>query len=201
MISRLSFDPGSSPRIRGELPTGKGAGRNTGIIPANTGRMATRHRRCLRWGDHPREYGENKTALWKEHTHAGSSPRIRGEFTTSTRIGFLKGIIPANTGRMQKEIGRGKYRWDHPREYGENRSGSRKNGAGAGSSPRIRGEYDRNGTDSGACGIIPANTGRISPLLWNRLMPPDHPREYGENAFCAFSASSNAGSSPRIRGE
>ena len=70
--------------------------------------------------DHPREYGENKTALWREHTHAGSSPRIRGEYFRGMPGNFRSGIIPANTGRIIKQaLKPGKLR-DHPREYGEN---------------------------------------------------------------------------------
>ena len=70
------------------------------IIPANTGRIG----RCgsgrgCGW-DHPREYGENPPSKSVDSGGAGSSPRIRGECDTNTIGHCLKGIIPANTGRI-----------------------------------------------------------------------------------------------------
>ena len=71
--------PGSSPRIRGESPPTPSPSFLTGIIPANTGRMATRGLRIRLKRDHPREYGENSSVNTTLTPREGSSPRIRGE--------------------------------------------------------------------------------------------------------------------------
>ena len=51
------------------------------------------------------------------------------------------------------------------------------------------------------CRIIPANTGKIFIFHAHRLLPRDHPREYGENQMGYFPLLHNEGSSPRIRGK
>ena len=50
---------------------------------------------------------------------------------------------------------------DHPREYGENRSGFRAVQGVVGPSPRIRGELRIERISNLNVGTIPANTGRI----------------------------------------
>ena len=73
------------------------------------------------------------------------------------------------------------FRWDHPREYGENDARAPYPASSPGSSPRIRGKCCR----------------RCS----QRTLRADHPREYGENAAQPPPGSGRGGSSPRIRGK
>ena len=131
----------------------------------------------------------------------GSSPRIRGEFDGEEHLVKLAGIIPANTGRMSHGPARRSGHRDHPREYGENIITAKGYEDNGGSSPRIRGEYAAHTTTNGGFGIIPANTGRISPFSLFAGTAWDHPREYGENTTDTFFRCSTQGSSPRIRGE
>ena len=131
--------------------------------------------------DHPREYGENLNCL---------NIRIDPSW-----------IIPANTGRMPRRPRGSSTHGDHPREYGENTVPILCLPQRGGSSPRIRGESSRRGSSNRACGIIPANTGRIRPSQSFPCCPWDHPREYGENKLAGEGQDINAGSSPRIRGE
>ena len=181
MDSSAQARQGSSPRIRGEsalstLPTWGGR-----IIPANTGRIIhitpINHPRA----DHPREYGENLYSMGVPSPTAGSSPRIRGEWASSTDTADWPGIIPANTGRMNRVMVRA--------------------GMCSGSSPRIRGEYSHHGGQDGVVRIIPANTGRIGVRRGGGQSQADHPREYGENNCAVISRMPTNGSSPRIRGE
>ena len=90
---------------------------------------------------------------------------------------------------------------DHPREYGENCRNAETLLGRWGSSPRIRGESPFSRAALHRNGIIPANTGRIFHVAHGRVVLPDHPREYGENASTWSRASTSSGSSPRIRGE
>ena len=50
-------------------------------------------------------------------------------------------------------------------------------------------------------GIIPANTGRMSPMILRKVAGWDHPREYGENFKGDLKVEESKGSSPRIRGK
>ena len=97
---RSSRRAGSSPRIRGEW------GGVLSLISSST--------------DHPREYGENLTSSAARSAPLGSSPRIRGEYGKVSATGTVKGIIPANTGRINQDRLIRQIQWDHPREYGEN---------------------------------------------------------------------------------
>ena len=151
--------------------------------------------------DHPREYGENTSVRSPSKLTRGSSPRIRGEFTTSFAVRIVTGIIPANTGRISKESFCLIRVWDHPREYGENPRNSPLPRLSLGSSPRIRGECVEADGEAAGFGIIPANTGRISSCSFSIVAHWDHPREYGENIKLGFGELVSAGSSPRIRGE
>ena len=94
---------GSSPRIRGEFATPAARVVGVGIIPANTGRIVRSVTKVAANGDHPREYGENELDLESIADVVGSSPRIRGEYCSPSK---LRGAIG-----------------DHPREYGENPCG------------------------------------------------------------------------------
>ena len=71
----------------------------------------------------------------------GSSPRIRGECQVKVLDDVRLGIIPANTGRINRYDHDCKEPQDHPREYGENKVSCRAAPLVEGSSPRIRGEY------------------------------------------------------------
>ena len=101
-------------------------------------------------------------------------------------LAILVRIIPANTGRIEGWKALAADMGDHPREYGENAMERWGMPLPAGSSPRIRGEFDVAEHLCQLVRIIPANTGRIGlpPLAWG--IPWDHPREYGENrlGFC-----------------
>ena len=90
---------------------------------------------------------------------------------------------------------------DHPREYGENYSYVPWWEGRVGSSPRIRGECACELCYRPPCGIIPANTGRMTWPYTVWPPPWDHPREYGENIPALHLSTLHPGSSPRIRGE
>ena len=137
-----------------------------GIIPANTGRISAGGCFWIWLPDHPREYGENFRGTIDQLKALGSSPRIRGEFNATDTHTALDGIIPANTGRMIARACSTTASRDHPREYGENFLFSDFSKAAAGSSPRIRGESTLLSSTPPTTRIIPANTGRISILIY-----------------------------------
>ena len=172
---------GSSPRIRGKWGSRKPQAEAMGIIPANTGKIAFHQRIIVLCGDHPREYGENRSVAVDVLRTLGSSPRIRGKCSWRSWCFLLIRIIPANTGKMNLDaLIPIQYR-DHPREYGENESGCINSHTISGSSPRIRGKLFCTCRMDSRKRIIPANTGKMRLMGLMRLWAGDHPREYGEN--------------------
>ena len=152
---------GSSPRIRGKWEGIPEQPPIDGIIPANTGKIRQHNIGAFLLRDHPREYGENFLIGSITSSHAGSSPRIRGELVWGPRRVVHYGIIPANTGRMNFEAFARLSIRDHPREYGENGLNPMQSLQNVGSSPRIRGECVHLSAELGPHRIIPANTGRM----------------------------------------
>ena len=63
VIDRQCLPPGSSPRMRGTLPSKRESMCSLGIIPAYAGNTGEHQkRRCFRW-DHPRVCGEHDHAI------------------------------------------------------------------------------------------------------------------------------------------
>ena len=174
-------EQGPSPRIRGECDIDHSGCTLRGTIPANTGRMRVGSTLITPPPDHPREYGENGILTVMGLMRWGPSPRIRGESDHRRQAQTRRGTIPANTGRMQSIKLLPTTETDHPREYGENDVAVHCLAAALGPSPRIRGEFGRRPALSRNYGTIPANTGRMVPLLFSFWFFGDHPREYGEN--------------------
>ena len=131
----------------------------------------------------------------------GSSPRIRGKYQPTPMREPTGGIIPANTGKIDKQGRHRNVHQDHPREYGENARYSQQDPLPWGSSPRIRGKSEEAERRASQGGIIPANTGKMWILRWRRNCGADHPREYGENKSPTLRNCLVRGSSPRIRGK
>ena len=73
---------------------------DAGIIPANTGKMMLTSHKWERPQDHPREYGENCSIMSAHCRDTGSSPRIRGKCVNNRTGVRVRGIIPANTGKI-----------------------------------------------------------------------------------------------------
>ena len=172
---------GPSPRIRGEYPSAPPSELDGGTIPANTGRICCRGLLSRHLWDHPREYGENSSALIAPSAAGGPSPRIRGELRLRACTYAASRTIPANTGRIERGHWYRSVARDHPREYGENLVKMGSDLAATGPSPRIRGESAAALNDTKIAGTIPANTGRMAGL--------------------GIAGLADEGPSPRIRGE
>ena len=104
--ARLGVATGSSPRIRGKFVEGACDVQDSGIIPANTGKIRLAADFDSVDADHPREYGENRKRLIEPLRKVGSSPRIRGKCFLTRINAHNTGIIPANTGKMLAELGK-----------------------------------------------------------------------------------------------
>ena len=122
MSSKLRYERGSSPRVRGKPFNGRHLCINTGLIPA-----------CA---------GKTFTGFWDLLTGIGSSPRVRGKLVLRARGGDNARLIPACAGKTRnwelgstrarlipacagKTIDYSEYRAPgqaHPRVCGENRN-------------------------------------------------------------------------------
>ena len=89
---------GSSPRMRGTLPSTIRSAETRGIIPAYAGNTTGENTFIRPTRDHPRVCGEHLPPARCPHAQTGSSPRMRGTPTASGVGVPLIGIIPAYAG-------------------------------------------------------------------------------------------------------
>ncbi len=171
---------GSSPRVRGTLPTGNDREPVFRFIPACAGNATTWRSSPARHPVHPRVCGERTSRPASGLQSTGSSPRVRG-----TRCTRRRRTIPAAV---------------HPRVCGERCTLPPHVSDIAGSSPRVRGTPRRWRDTGQSIRFIPACAGNAQWIRCVRGAASVHPRVCGErfrlpSVFCA-----GRGSSPRVRG-
>ena len=109
-------------------------------IPAYAGKTCITLWRALYGAEHPRVCGENAWPVWCPDWKRGTSPRMRGKQSHTTRVSAPPRNIPAYAG---KTIGQLVNDWDtaeHPRVCGENKHQSQMPFFFKGTSPRMRGK-------------------------------------------------------------
>ena len=149
----------------------------------------------------PRVCGEKLFACFFLRGQLGSPPRMRGKVCGGGVVAVVEGITPAYAGKRRSSPGRASGRGDHPRMCGEKMMKAGSNCAMLGSPPRMRGKvFDCFGPES-AVGITPAYAGKSSISCHWRSDRRDHPRVCGEKKAKNRTATTNAGSPPRMRGK
>ena len=130
----------------------------------------------------------------------GSSPRVRGTFHSKSPIRHRCRFIPACAGNISLKYFLSRSSAVHPRVCGEHPPQPRRIRHETGSSPRVR------GTCTGRRGVrcfiwfIPACAGNIPGApLWP-VGSTVHPRVCGEHSSIEIRHTTEAGSSPRVRG-
>ena len=116
--SAASFQQGSSPRMRGSLPSARIDFPADGIIPAHAGLTEVIKMKLIHGRDHPRACGAHPIGYRPERPRWGSSPRMRGSPVDAARLRPIAGIIPAHAGLTSGGSGICSYRRDHPRACG-----------------------------------------------------------------------------------
>ena len=191
---------GSSPRLRGTPHLAAHRRLNHGIIPALAGNTTWSRCRTAPTRDHPRACGEHQFRDAPLVHTLGSSPRLRGTPTISTRLNIGIRIIPALAGNTTTVTASRPIRWDHPRACGEHGFAEFVDGLRGGSSPRLRGTRPGSEHVRAGSGIIPALAGNtLLPRLFSPC-PRDHPRACGEHVHTIVVRVAVRGSSPRLRG-
>ena len=178
---RVSSDPGSSPRMRGTLEQGYRGLHLVGIIPAHAGNTITRQPAQRAERDHPRACGEHQSTSRIAESFPGSSPRMRGTPTGTTRVRHRLGIIPAHAGNTCTTPERASSAEDHPRACGEHSKHVSYFRFCGGSSPRMRGTPFAPLHDGTIPGIIPAHAGNTTQRTILLTAIRDHPRACGEH--------------------
>ena len=196
----LAHIVGSSPHVRGTLPSIPSRAHLHGIIPACAGNTLWSRNPSAYFGDHPRMCGEHSAANVRMLVHMGSSPHVRGTLVDVDIVVVFRGIIPACAGNTRHRRSRASIPWDHPRMCGEHRTGYPYVTAEQGSSPHVRGTLETNWKTAELLGIIPACAGNTSSRGRSGFAAGDHPRMCGEHVRKATIATLAAGSSPHVRG-
>ena len=150
---------------------------------------------------HPRSRGENFVAAIDILIGAGSSPLTRGKSSAEGSQPLPSGLIPAHAGKMGHRLGEGGDRRAHPRSRGENAAYVGDVPNDTGSSPLTRGKSRSRRRCIGACRLIPAHAGKISPACSSTPPRRAHPRSRGENSWKLKGKAITSGSSPLTRGK
>ena len=199
-----SFRPlylGSSPRVRGKLPSNHWAAKSRGLIPACAGKTY-----FARWSysygpAHPRVCGENFTGNLTSQSIEGSSPRVRGKRPGRTGRPGRNRLIPACAGKTPSPLLNTSPWRAHPRVCGENRMEAKQVVTNLGSSPRVRGKHPAGLAGDLVGRLIPACAGKTHGGIEDFTGLRAHPRVCGENEFAGDFTGRNEGSSPRVRGK
>ena len=132
---------GTSPRVRGKLPTVETQYVCTGYIPASAGEARTSDSKRAVPTVHPRECGGSVVGVRKRNERTGTSPRVRGKHGIC-RVGNIDGrYIPASAGEAVETGQRGQGQQVHPRECGGSIPHPCGRRSGPGTSPRVRGKH------------------------------------------------------------
>ena len=145
--------------------------------------------------------GENSGTLLKTFSVTGSSPRVRGKLHDLARAARDRGLIPACAGKTFPRSRDLALCGAHPRVCGENSFERLARLLNRGSSPRVRGKLLRPSLSYLNCGLIPACAGKTIYSFRDLVALRAHPRVCGENFVAFHAASSEMGSSPRVRGK
>ena len=96
---KISFSPGSPPRMRGKRFLLQRCRCVAGITPAHAGKTLCKQIRDTTGRDHPRACGENKAFLLCPLEKEGSPPRMRGKLEHREILLGKARITPAYAGK------------------------------------------------------------------------------------------------------
>ena len=125
---------------------------------------------------------------------------MRGNLTFIPRDGDLPRSIPACAGEPDASYGLVYHMPVYPRVCGGTPSSRVDDVLGAGLSPRVRGNLDRDLTTAARTGSIPACAGEPSRVILTVSLVPVYPRVCGGTPWGDLEDEGVAGLSPRVRG-
>ena len=153
---------GSPPQVRGKLICVAVPGTVSRITPAGAGKTFPFVLLLLRFKDHPRRCGENRSRARCSLSTAGSPPQVRGKLFERAPPEILLRITPAGAGKTHTADGHPFAGWDHPRRCGENIITAIAEAAPTGSPPQVRGKLILAHLRAKCTRITPAGAGKTS---------------------------------------
>ena len=172
----------------------------SGSIPAHAGQPAADHDREQCRGVYPRACGATKRGLRRPLSQKGLSPRMRGNQAAILARAGPGGSIPAHAGQPGP---RGCCRLPcrvYPRACGATASGHLLRSSLSGLSPRMRGNLLLYGLRIGVLRSIPAHAGQPSSSMTPTKLCRVYPRACGATCHLVSLHYTQAGLSPRMRG-
>ncbi len=164
MMVGKTREAGSPPQVRGKL-CGLFEGFSLpGITPAGAGKTTNSAARLSILWDHPRRCGENKISDRPWTHRGGSPPQVRGKRVPSLTLCHHTRITPAGAGKTICLSASRRWKGDHPRRCGENRTTLRTAGCRTGSPPQVRGKHPSVSHLKMPCRITPAGAGKTLRL-------------------------------------
>ena len=139
-LLRHRSNPGSSPRVWGQVFLQLPMILKPHIIPT---RVGTSHRcrgRQCRTQDHPHACGDKLTQYLAVSQIAGSSPRVWGQVAQVLNASWNKRIIPTRVGTSEGREPEPSSKEDHPHACGDKLPFYLLNSVAEGSSPRVWGQ-------------------------------------------------------------
>ena len=170
------------------------------FIPARAGNIPRQSRNIPGTTVHPRTCGEHRVRLTLPGGDAGSSPHVRGTCRAVQAQIPARRFIPARAGNIKSAASRLRSVAVHPRTCGEHMSPASFARFASGSSPHVRGTFQRKCATHPPGRFIPARAGNMwarGPSSWPYTV---HPRTCGEHRPSTYGSFLPNGSSPHVRG-
>ena len=153
-------EPGSPPRMRGNVSIFCGLCTVVGITPAYAGKRSGPLPPSSRTRDHPRVCGETPCPPAGRGHRRGSPPRMRGNAKQIQPTAGYQGITPAYAGKRWFHEEFQPSPWDHPRICGEKSFAFALHNLFGGSPPHMRGKAGGCHPNDDAERITPAYAGK-----------------------------------------
>ena len=198
--TRSGISRGSSPRMRGTLPSSTLPAVRGRFIPAHAGNARGDWAASSAFLVHPRACGERQAAGFGSFQPFGSSPRMRGTPEAPTGVFSSGRFIPAHAGNALAQQPAPSATSVHPRACGERVPRFFCSARPRGSSPRMRGTQLLREPQPTSKRFIPAHAGNAYSVRLPEWLITVHPRACGERAPKLDIKGAKYGSSPRMRG-
>ena len=192
---------GLSPRVRGNRRPDAGQKPAAGSIPACAGEPLFDTADSGGRRVYPRVCGGTLAVLGEPSAGIGLSPRVRGNPCRGTGSRQSGRSIPACAGEPAGRRFARRRRWVYPRVCGGTTPATATPRLPRGLSPRVRGNRKDAKDAIDAVRSIPACAGEPRAAAWDRVrLGKVYPRVCGGTSQAKMATGSNAGLSPRVRG-
>ena len=199
-MARRFVPIGSSPPVRGSVPTISDIDEGDRFIPACAGIGPPVPSLVCNGSVHPRLCGDRCVFISRPPLVCGSSPPVRGSDEAGNAVDRAERFIPACAGIGCVSIFSRSWSAVHPRLCGDRASLRSTDWNIHGSSPPVRGSGVSRPDRVSIERFIPACAGIGRACLSSSRLDPVHPRLCGDRLFTAGRTKRDAGSSPPVRG-